>query len=359
MMKKKIWLLLVILVLALAGVFIYFSANGQEKQDARYTDVPYQKNAFLMGTICTLTIYDKGKESVLNKGIKTIRHFDQEATLTRSGSVLDAINDNAGIKPVKIPADFWELIEKAMYFSKNSNDSFDMAIGAVTNLWKIGLPGARVPADSEIKAALPLLDYHDVILNKQQHTVYLTRKGMRLDFGGIAKGYIADKVKETFLKNHVTSAIISLGGNIYVIGQSHPASGTRDWNVGIQNPNQSRGSSIGFVRESNMSIVTAGTYEQYLIANGHKYIYLMDPKTGYPYENNLVSATIVSRESVDGDALSNAAFDKGLKKGLTYMNHKNKDGIQAIFITKAHKVFITNGLKKNFKLTDNSYHMGN
>ncbi|EAV39865.1 FAD:protein FMN transferase [Oenococcus oeni] len=358
-MKKKIWVFLVLIVLSLSAIFAYFYISNKQKSAVQYADVPYQKNEFLMGTICTLTIYDKGKSAVLNKGMATIRHFDKEATLTEKGSVLDKINANAGIKPVKVPDDFWPLIEKAMYFSKNSDGSFDMAIGAVTNLWKIGLPGARVPSDSEIKSALPLLNYHDVILNKKKHTVYLTRKGMRLDFGGIAKGYIADQVKKTFLKNHVTSAIVSLGGNIYVIGKSHPTSGTRDWNVGIQNPNQSRGSSVGYVRESDMSIVTAGTYEQYLISHGHKYIYLMNPKTGYPYENNLVSVTIISKKSVDGDALSNAAFDKGLKKGLKYMNKKNKQNIQAIFITKDKKIYITNGLKNNFKLTNHKFKMGN
>ncbi|WP_186786848.1 FAD:protein FMN transferase, partial [Oenococcus oeni] len=118
-------------------------------------------------------------------------------------------------------------------------------------------------------------------------------------------------------------------------------------------------SSVGYVRESDMSIVTAGTYEQYLISHGHKYIYLMNPKTGYPYENNLVSVTIISKKSVDGDALSNAAFDKGLKKGLKYMNKKNKQNIQAIFITKDKKIYITNGLKNNFKLTNHKFKMGN
>ncbi len=354
-MKKRIYLfLLLVIVLAAAGVGYFYSSN-QSNNPIKYVDEPYTKNEFLMGTICTLTIYDQGKQAVLNKGMATIKHFDDEATLTKKGSVLDHINENAGIKAVKVPKDFWPLIEKAMYFSNNSNDSFDMAIGAVTNLWQIGLPGARVPADSEIKAALPLVNYRDIVLNKKHRTVFLKKKGMRLDFGGIAKGYIADRVKETFEKHHVTSGIISLGGNIYVLGQSHPSTGVRKWHVGIQNPDQSRGSSVGYVQESDMSVVTAGTYEQYLIANGHKYIYLMDPKTGYPYENNLVSVTIVSKRSVDGDALSNAAFDKGLQAGLAYMNKKNRAGIQAIFITKANKIYITNGLKGNFQLTDHKY----
>ncbi len=120
-------------------------AGCQKKTQATYLKTPYTRNEFVMGTTCTLTIYDKGKKSALKDGFAMIHHVDAEATLTRGGSVLDKINANAGVKPVKVPKDFMPLLEKAYYFSKNSNGSFDMAIGAVTNLWQIGLPGARVP----------------------------------------------------------------------------------------------------------------------------------------------------------------------------------------------------------------------
>src|SRR5699024_10013758 len=117
------------------------------------------------------------------------------------GSELDKINDNAGVKPVQVSKDMWPLMEKALHYSQESDGAFDMAIGAITDLWQIGLPGARVPAQAEIDQALPLVDYHDVVLNKAKRTVYLKKKGMRLDFGGIAKGYIADQVKQVFKEN--------------------------------------------------------------------------------------------------------------------------------------------------------------
>lgn len=353
MKKALIWgSLLVVLVVTLAG------CSSKPKTKAKpMVKNPYEKSEMIMGTICTLSIYDKGKKDVINKGFKEIHHMDDESTLTRGGSQLDKINDNAGIKPVRVPDDFYPMVKKALSVSENSEGSFDMAIGAVTNLWKIGLPGARVPAQSEIDAALPLVDYHDVQLNDKEQTVYLTKKGMRLDFGGIAKGYIADQVKKVFKKNGVTSAIINLGGNIIVMGHS-PEGHNKPWTVGIQNPVKPRGDAVGTIKESDMSIVTAGTYEQYLMSGGHKYIYLFDAKTGYPYENNLASVTIVSKKSIDGDALSNAAFDKGLTGGLAYMNQKQ--GIQAIFITNEKKIYVTDGLKKRFKLdASTGYTMGN
>ena len=347
-------------VIGLLAFIGFLTLSGcQKTANPTYLKTPYTQNEFVMGTTCTLTIYDKGKKSALKDGFAMIHHVDAEATLTRGGSVLDKINDNAGIKPVKVPKDFMPLLEKAYYFSKNSNGSFDMAIGAVTNLWQIGLPGARVPAQSEIDKALPLVNWRDVKLDTKNNTAYLTKKGMRLDFGGIAKGWVADKVKAVLAKDGVTAAIIDLGGNVVVMGHS-PLGTNRDWHVGIQDPTAPRGTAVGTIPESNESIVTAGTYEQYLISNVHKYIYLFDPQTGYPYDNNLASVTIVSKNSVDGDALSNAAFDKGLKGGLQYMNAKNSDHIQAIFITNDKKIYLTNGLKKQFKFdADSGYHKGN
>ncbi|MFD1318420.1 FAD:protein FMN transferase [Loigolactobacillus zhaoyuanensis] len=328
------------------------------KKAAPVISEPYKSSKFMLGTICTLSIYNKGKKDVLKKGFDRIERTENQATLTKAHSELDKINANAGIKPVKVSEDMWPLMEKAMYYSKNSAGAFDMSIGAITNLWKIGLPGARVPAQSEIDQALPLVDYHDVKLDASKHTVYLTKKGMRLDFGGIAKGYVADQVREVFRKNGVNTAIIDLGGNVVVMGNS-PAGKNKPWQVGVQDPYGTRGTSLGTLPAKNLSVVTAGIYEKYLKANGHTYIYLFDMKTGYPYENNLAGVTIVSPKSVDGDALSNAAFNKGVKGGLAYINGKHRKDIQAVFVTKDKQVYVSNGLKKTFKLTKNSgYKMG-
>lgn len=357
-MKKKarLWGLA---VLAMSLMLVLAGCGNTKKQAVKLRSKPYTDSQFYMGTICNITVYDDGKKQAVADGFKTIKHIDSQATLTRSGSVLDAINAAAGKHPVVVPKDFMPLIQKAMYFSKNSDGSFDMAIGAVTNLWKIGLPGARVPKQSEIDAALPLVNWRDVQINAKKRTVYLTKKGMRLDFGGIAKGWVADEVKKTLKKDGVTTAIIDLGGNVIVMGHSPRGKNTK-WTVGIQNPIAKRGEALGHIKAADQSIVTAGTYEQYLMSHGHKYIYLFDAKTGYPYENNLASVTIVSKKSVDGDALSNAAFNKGLTGGIKYMNGKAKNHIQAIFITNEKKVYVTNGLKKSFDLDKSSgYKAGN
>ncbi|MFD0897636.1 FAD:protein FMN transferase [Loigolactobacillus binensis] len=355
MLRKRQPLILAVVLLLLPLVLTACSAK---KTTAPVISEPYKRSEFMLGTICTLSIYNKGKKKVLQKGFDRIKRTEKQATLTKAHSELDKINANAGIKPVKVSKDMWPLMEKAMYYSKNSNGAFDMSIGAITNLWKIGLPGARVPAQSEIDRALPLVDYHDVKLDAAKRTVYLTKKGMRLDFGGIAKGYIADQVRQVFRQNGVNTAIIDLGGNVVVMGSS-PDGKNKPWKVGVQDPYAARGTALGTLPAKNLSVVTAGIYEKYLKANGHTYIYLFNRKTGYPYENNLAGVTIISPKSVDGDALSNAAFNKGVKAGLAYINGKHKKNIQAVFVTKDKKVYISNGLKKTFKLTKKSgYKMG-
>ncbi|MBU7472270.1 FAD:protein FMN transferase [Lactiplantibacillus plantarum] len=352
-MKK--YLLLVLIFLP----FVLTSCHKSVKAKPILTTTPYSDTTFSLGTVCTIKVYDKNHAQAVQDGLRAVERVNNEATLTQVGSIIDHINDDAGIRPTKVTKDFWPLIKKAVYFSKNSDGHFDLAIGAITNLWKIGLPGARVPAPSEIRSALPLVNWRNVQLNTRAHTIFLTKRGMRLDFGGIAKGWAADAARKALKKDGVTTAIIDLGGNIIVMGHS-PKGKNRRWRVGIQNPNLNRGTSLGTIRTANKSIVTAGTYEQYLMSHGHKYIYLFDAKTGYPYDNNLIAVTIVSPNSVDGDALSNAAFAKGLTEGLRYMNRKSSQHIQAIFLTNNKKVYLTKGLKKNFKLDSSSgYSKGN
>ena len=173
---------------------------------------------------------------------------------------------------------------------------------------------------------------------------------MKLDLSGIAKGYITDQLKKVLVKDGVTSAIIDLGGNVYVLGPS--PTNHSNWTVGIQDPKKSRGTAIGSIPEMNKTIVTSGIYERYLKVGKTVYIHLMDPKTGYPFQNNLMGVSIVTKNLVDGDALSTATFDKGLEKGYQYIEQKR--GTDAIFITKDKKVYVTSGLKNKFKLFKDS-----
>lgn len=323
MNKKK----LVGLVSVFAILAVMLVGCGNAKPKVELMKDPYQKTEFHIGTITTIRVWDKDKKDAVKDAFARIAKSDKQMSVNGDGSLADKINAAAGEHPVKVPTDMWPLFEKAKYYSENSGGVFDASIGAFTNLWRIGFPDAHVPAQKEIDAAKPLVGWKkNVVLDEKNHTVFLKQKGVRLDFGG----------------------------NLVVMGKS-PAGKNKDWNVGIQSPTASRGDAVGYVPEHNKSVVTAGIYEKFLKTKDHTYIYLIDPATGYPYENNLAGVSIVSDKSVNGDALSNVAFNKGLKGGLAYMNELHrKNGTEAIFITKDKKLYLTDGLKKTFKVDKNS-----
>lgn len=346
-MKKR---LIVVILMLLALVATGCSSQTTAKRELVSGD-PYSDTQFLMGTVVTIKIYDKGKQGALDAAFSRVQQLADELTVNQKGSEVDAVNKNAGMKPVHVTPSVYRVIEAAKHYSENSNGSFDLAIGPITSLWHIGFADARKPAQSEIDAKLPLVHYQDVVLNKKQQTVYLKKKGMAIDLGGIAKGFITDEVVKTLKKQHVTTAIIDLGGNIFVMGKS-PKSTKKDWSVGIQDPKKPRGTAIGTLPASNKTIVTSGIYERYLKVDGKVYMHLMNPKTGYPFDNELMGVSIITKKSVDGDALSTATFDKGLVDGMAYIEKLNY--ADAIFVTKDKKVYVSSGLKDKFKLLKDS-----
>ncbi|EAG3581222.1 FAD:protein FMN transferase [Listeria monocytogenes] len=355
MKKWKIIISVIILALVVSACGNSSKETKSEPSDSKkLMDQPYSKTDFLMGTVVTLKIYDKGKEDVLDKGFDRIKDLAAKITTSDSEktSEVDKINEQAGKKPVKVSKDVYYLIQEGLKYSENSGGSFDITIGPLTSLWHIGFSDARKPSQAEIDAVLPLINYKDVKMNDKDQTVYLEKEGMELDLGAIAKGFITDETLKVFKENKVTISIIDLGGNIYVQGNN--PNGNK-WNVGIQDPFSPRGSVIGKLPESNMSIVTSGIYERYLEVDGKTYHHILDPKTGYPFDNDIAGVSIVSKKSIDGDGLSTATFSKGVKGGMDYI--EQFEGVDAIFISKEKKVYETSGLKGQFELTDKDFQM--
>ncbi|MDT2494408.1 FAD:protein FMN transferase [Enterococcus avium] len=349
-MKKRI----VIMVFGLLMVLLTACDSNKPKINEK----PYEDKQFLMGTYVQMRIYDDGKEAALKPAFKRVKELADKITVNQEGSEIDAVNKEAGVKPVKVTDDMFFLLKEAYKYSQDSKGGFDMAIGPITSMWRIGFPDARKPAQNEIDQALKLVNYHEVEFNDENKTVFLKEKGMKLDLGAIAKGYITDEVVKVLKENDVTTAIIDLGGNVYVMGHSPRGNQKEDWTVGIQDPNQARNVVLGSVPESNMSLVTSGIYERYLEADGKTYHHLFNPKTGYPFDNDIAGVTIVSKKSIDGDGLSTAVFSMGVKEGLKYV--EGLKDTEAIFVTRDDKVYVTAGLKDIFELNKEAgYKMGN
>lgn len=338
------------------GVFFILLAGCGSKEEQALLSTPYEQTEFLMGTYVTLRVYDEEKEEILEEGFARVEELADKVTVNEPGSEIDKVNEAAGKEAVELSEDVYPLIEKAAEYSEVSNGGFDYTVGPITDLWRIGFDDARKPEQAEIDAALPLVDYSKVELNAENQSIFLTQSGMSLDLGAIAKGYIADEIKVLFEDAGITTAIIDLGGNVVVMGGSPTREGEA-WNIGIQDPLSERGETVGKTKQKDRSVVTSGIYERYLEVDGEIYHHLMNPETGYPFDNEIAGVSIISDQSIDGDALSTVVFGLGLEEGLNYVN--GREDIEAVFITKDKEVYTSDGLMDNFELTNENYTWSN
>ena len=317
-------------------------------------DNPISRTEIIMGTTVGVTLYENGSEEVLDKVFKRVQEIENLVSINKEETEIDKLNENAGISPVKLSDSSFEIIEKALYYSKLSSGGYDLTVGPLVKLWSIGLPEAKVPTQEEIDEVIKNIDYTKVVLNKDTKEVFLSQKGMLLDLGSIAKGYAADEIVKILKEENINSAIIDLGGNIYALGFKE---GNKNWKIGIQNPFDNRGKIVGSLEVSNKTVVTSGVYERYIEQDGQTYHHILNPETGYPYETDIAGVSIIADKSIDGDALSTLVFTKGLEKGLELV--ENIDGVDAIFITNNKEVYVTKDLKDNFKITNEEFILKN
>ena len=344
MNKKKLPLILILIIVILSSLHLLITNKKEDKISSTY---------YNLGTINEITLYNIKKEHgkrILKECESILIDIDNKMSCQISYSEISKINDNAGIDYVRVSDDTFKVIKEAIDFSKASNDTFDISIGPIIDLWGIGTDNAKVPTKEDIQSKLSLVNYKNILLDENTHSVKLSKKNMKIDLGGIAKGYAADKIYAYLKEENLESALINLGGNIYALGTK---SNNQPFSIGIQDPTKVRGNSIGNIKISNKSVVTSGIYERYLEVNDKIYHHMLDPHTGYPFDNNLSSVTIVSDTSMICDALSTTTFGLGIEGGMRLID--DMDGVDAIFITKDKKVYLSKNLKGSFNLTDNSF----
>jgi thiamine biosynthesis lipoprotein len=347
-MKKRI-----ILYSIITAVIILFT--GCTKSQSEINQVSYNTPYFFLNSVLEINILDKDKnnEEIQKQIFEEVQRLEELMTMKSDKSEVSAINANAGIKPVKVSADTYEVIKSGIYYSKLSNKNFDITVGPLVELWGIGTESPKVPTEEEIDKALELIDSSKLILDDAEKSVLLENQGMKIDLGAIAKGYVADKINEILIQNQVNSAIINLGGNVYIHGDK---SG-EPFRIGIQNPLSQHGEFLGVYKASDKSIVTSGAYERFFEDNGVKYHHILSTKDGYPVDNELISVTIISDKSIDGDALSTSAFALGLKEGKSLI--ETLEGVDAIFITKDNKIYLTSGIGLSFELSNQNFELVN
>ena len=300
---------------------------------------PISKSGFLLNTYVTVTIYDKDDPKILEGCLELCRSYENMLSKTLEGSEVYKLNHRpSNQKTVTVSDDLKNPINRAEYLSKLSDGGFDITIEPLSSLWNFTSQNPVIPSEEEIKKDVKKVDYRNLKL--EENSLTFLSPDTTLDFGAVAKGYIADRLKDYLLEQGVKSAIINLGGNVLCVGEK--PDGT-PFKVGLQKPFADRNETIETLNIKDMSVVSSGVYERHFIKDGVNYHHLLDPKTGYPYHNGLVSVTVISKISGYADGLTTACFSQGLEGGLKLIN--SLDGIYGIFITDGYEVYYSNGAK--------------
>jgi len=336
--------------------------------------------------LCVVNLYESGTNKLYSRIFSRIREIDRvmsafpgefEDLLNDSASLSDAtitdpnfgdnavstlvsgvlaINRQAGIAPVKVRADLILVLETALRYAELSGGAFDPTIGPLVKLWGIGTEKQRIPSANEIAAALELVNYRDLIIDRNSGTAFLRRKGMELDLGGIAKGYAADEAARIAREGKVRRGIIDLGGNILALGwRLEKKKDSTPWRIGVQNPFSIRGESIGFLEVHDTSVVTSGVYERFFDNGGTRYHHILSTANGYPVDNGLLAVTIVTERSMEADALSTAVFALGFGRGKALID--SIPNAEAVFVFADGSVKITEGLFGIFTLTNDEFRL--
>ena len=326
-MKRILLIINLLLIISLFSGCTKFT-NNQINVSGQYFD-----------TAVSITIYG-GTKDVADKCKDICSKYENMFSNKIDSSEISMININSAKGNwTSVSNETLELIKKGIEFGNISNGLFDITIGEVSQLWDFK-DGNNLPDPATIKEKISNVNYKNIEIDG--NNVRLSNPNAKLDLGGIAKGYIADKLKEYLLSQNIDSALINLGGNVLLVGSKLDGSNFR---IGIQKPFEESGETILVVNTHDKSIVTSGTYERYFYKDNKLYHHILDTHTGYPVENDLCSVTIISDSSMMGDGLSTTAFLMGLNDGLNYI--ESLENTEAIFIDKDLKIHTTSGLNIN------------
>jgi thiamine biosynthesis lipoprotein len=256
--------------------------------------------------------------------VEEISRIEKLLTTFDESSQTNLINRNAGISPVKVDREVYELIERSKKISSLTQGAFDITYGSIDKrLWNFDETMTRLPDLQTAKKFVRLINYRNVILNEKKCSVFLKEKGMRIGFGGIGKGYAAEKAKSLLQRKGIKSGIINAAGDLTAWGYQPNG---KPWTIGIADPNTTR-QTFSFLEITNTSIATSGNYEKFVLIDGKRYSHTIDPKTGLPVRG-IKSVTIICPNAEVADAMATPVMIMGIKVGLDMINQmKDMAGI--------------------------------
>ena len=300
---------------------------------------PVQGTFFAMDTMMDFTIY--GESGLINQSESLIASLESLVSVTDADSELYAINQTGS---GMLTEEASSLMKQALEICRRTDGALDLSIYPIVRAWGFTTGSYQVPDEAEIQALLPLVDYRKIQYDAATGTVTLP-EGMEIDLGSVAKGYAGQLVAQMLRDNGVESALLNLGGNVQTVGAKPDGS---PWQIGIKDPQGEDAMMVLSVEDQ--AVVTSGGYERYFEQDGQTYWHIMDPSTGHPADSGLISVTIVGDEGVVCDGLSTALFVMGLEKAADLWAQSGD--FEAVFVTASGEVYITEGLRDRFALTE-------
>ena len=300
---------------------------------------PVQGTFFAMDTVMDFTIY--GESGLIDQSESLIASLESLVSVTDANSELYAINQTgSGTLTGKASS----LMEQALEICRRTDGALDLSFYPIVRAWGFTTGSYQVPDEAEIQALLPLVDYRKIQYDAATGTVTLP-EGMEIDLGSVAKGYAGQLAAQMLREHGVQSALLNLGGNVQTVGTKPDGS---PWQIGIKDPQGEDAMMVLSVEDQ--AVVTSGGYERYFEQDGQTYWHIMDPSTGHPADSGLISVTIVGDEGVVCDGLSTALFVMGLEKAADLWAQSGD--FEAVFVTASGEVYITEGLRDRFALTE-------
>lgn len=302
--------------------------------------IPASKEFFAMDTYMEVDAYGDNGEKAVAKAEKEVNKLDNILSTGKSTSEISKLNKN---KKQVVSADTMSLIKESVIISKETNGAFNPTIYPLMELWGFTTKNYYVPKDNEIKPLLNHMDIDNIKIDERKNEVSFKDSNMKIDLGAIAKGYTSSKIIDIFKENNIKSGMVTLGGNVQVLGKKPDGS---LWKVGIQNP-IGEDEYLGVLQTSDKAVITSGGYERNFTKNGKTYHHILDPSNGYPANNGLTSVTIISSDGTLADALSTSLFVMGKDKAIDFYKKSNYN-FDFILYTSDNKLIISDGIEDIF-----------
>ena len=340
-MKKKITAILMVILI---GIMAAGCGQQQKTEQTEGTEESASQDIFAMDTYMSVTAYGADAESAVSDAIAEIERLDALLSTGETDSEIYKLNQNGG---GSISEDTSYLFERALEIWKSTDGCFEIGIYPLMQEWGFTDGNYKVPDKETLQKLLPLADSSKIDFNEKDQTVSFEQDGMEIDFGGIAKGYTSGRIMDIFREHGIKSGMVSLGGNVQVLGIKTDGS---KWRVAVQNPEDTE-NYLGVLETQDRAVITSGGYERYFEQDGKTYQHILDPKTGYPADSGLTSVTIVSADGTLADGLSTSLFVMGKEKAVAYWRAHSEE-FDAILVEKDGTVSVTENIADQFTPDD-------